>query len=51
MEPVNPRGDAIQRDPKQHPTAIVSFVDANNAVLSYTVDGVSATKTITRQLF
>ena len=32
-------------------SAIVSFVDANNAVLSYTVDGVSATKTITRQLF
>jgi hypothetical protein len=32
-------------------SAIVSFVDANNAVLSYTVDGVSATKVITRQLF
>ncbi len=32
-------------------SAIVSFIDANNAVLSYTVDGVSATKTITRQLF
>ncbi len=32
-------------------SAIVSFVDANNAVLSYTVDGVSGTKTITRQAF
>ena len=43
-------------DPKQIQvisvgSAIVSFVDANNAVLSYTVDGVSATKTITRELF
>jgi hypothetical protein len=32
-------------------SAIVSFIDANNAVLSFTVDGVSATKTITRQVF
>ncbi|HUL94686.1 MAG TPA: hypothetical protein VLT89_01685 [Usitatibacter sp.] len=32
-------------------SAIVSFVDANNAVLSYIVDGVPATKTITRQIF
>jgi len=32
-------------------SAIVSFVDANNAVLSYTVDGVSGTKTIARQVF
>ena len=32
-------------------SALVSFVDANNAVLSFTVDGVTATKTITRQLF
>ena len=32
-------------------SAIVSFVDANNAVLSYTVDGVSGTKAIKRQLF
>ena len=32
-------------------TAIVSFIDANNAVLSYTVDGVSGTKAIKRQLF
>ena len=29
----------------------VSFIDANNALLSYTVDGVSANKTVTRQLF
>jgi hypothetical protein len=32
-------------------SVIVSFVDANNAVLSYTVNGVSATKAITRQIF
>jgi hypothetical protein len=32
-------------------SAIVSFIDANNGVLSFTVDGTSATKTITRQLF
>jgi len=29
----------------------VNFTDANNATLSYTVNGASATKTITRQLF
>jgi hypothetical protein len=32
-------------------SVIVSFVDANDAVLSYTVDGVTATKTIARQVF
>ena len=32
-------------------SALVSFVDANNAVLSYTVDGISATKYITREIF
>jgi len=32
-------------------SVIVSFIDANNAVLSYTVNGVAATKTIARQLF
>jgi len=32
-------------------SVIVSFVDANNAVLSYTVGNVTATKTITRQIF
>jgi hypothetical protein len=32
-------------------SVIVSFVDANNATLSFTVDGVTATKLITRQLF
>jgi hypothetical protein len=32
-------------------SVIVSFIDANNAVLSYTVRSVTATKTITRQIF
>jgi hypothetical protein len=32
-------------------TVSLSFTDANNGVLSYTVNGVNATKTITRQLF
>jgi hypothetical protein len=32
-------------------SALVSFVDANNAVLSFTVDGTTSTKTIMRQLF
>ena len=32
-------------------TATLSFTDANNGTLSYTVDGVSGTKTITRQVF
>jgi hypothetical protein len=32
-------------------TMIVSFIDANNGVLSYLVNGVPSTKTITRQLF
>jgi len=32
-------------------SVIVSFIDANNAVLSYTVGNVTATKIITRQLF
>jgi len=31
--------------------ATVSFSDANNAVLSFTVDGITATKTLTRQIF
>ncbi len=38
-----------------HATAVgtigLAFTDANNAQLTYTVNGVSATKTITRQLF
>ncbi len=43
-------------DPNRvHATAvgsvIVSFIGANDAVLSYTIGGVTATKTITRQLF
>jgi hypothetical protein len=32
-------------------TIAVNFNDANNALVSYTVDGVTATKTITRQIF
>ena len=32
-------------------TVSVSFTDGNNATLTYTVNGVSANKTITRQLF
>jgi len=32
-------------------TVSVSFTDGNNATLTYTVNGVSGTKTITRQLF
>jgi hypothetical protein len=32
-------------------TVSLSFTDANNATLSYTVDGVSGTKSITRQTF
>jgi hypothetical protein len=32
-------------------TATVSFSDANNGSISYTVNGVSATKVLTRQLF
>jgi len=32
-------------------TILVVFTDANNAVINYTVDGVSATKALTRQLF
>jgi len=29
----------------------VNFTDANNALLTYTVDGVEGTKAVTRQLF
>ena len=32
-------------------TVSVDFTDANNAILNYTVDGVSGTKSVTRQLF
>ncbi|HMC71100.1 MAG TPA: hypothetical protein VKJ07_18230, partial [Mycobacteriales bacterium] len=32
-------------------TVTVTFSDANNAILNYTVDGVTATKAVTRQLF
>ena len=46
-----PTFDATQVQATSVGTVIVSFLDANNAVLSYSVDGVSATKSITRQLF
>jgi len=32
-------------------TVLVIFTDANNGILTYTVDGVQATKAVTRQLF
>ena len=32
-------------------SAILSFIDANTAALSYTVDGASSTKMVTRQIF
>ena len=32
-------------------TITVNFTDSNNATLNYTVDGVSGTKNITRELF
>ena len=49
--PLGPTFNPSQVQAFQVGSAIVSFIDANNAVLSYTVDGVSATKTITRQTF
>ena len=49
--PFGPPLDPTKVQPFAVGSAIVSFVDANNAVLSFTVDGVTATKTITRQLF
>jgi hypothetical protein len=49
--PFGPPLDPLKVNAFQVGSAIVSFVDANNAVLSYTVNGVSATKTITRQIF
>ena len=49
--PFGPPLDPTKVQPFAVGSAIVSFVDANNAVLSYTVDGVSATKVIQRQLF
>jgi len=43
--------DASQVHSSAVGTAIVSFIDANNAIVSYTVNGLAGTKTITRQLF
>jgi hypothetical protein len=40
---------AVQATPAG--TISVSFTDPNNAILNYTVDGVSGTKQVTRQLF
>ena len=33
------------------PVLLCSFIDGNNATLTYTVNGVPGTKSITRQLF
>ena len=49
--PFGPTYDPSQFKVFSAGSAIVSFIDANDAVLSYTVDGVTATKTITRQIF
>jgi len=49
--PFGPTFDSSQVTVATAGSVIVSFVDANNAVLSYTVGGVTATKTITRQIF
>ncbi|HXZ49192.1 MAG TPA: hypothetical protein VEG27_09230 [Usitatibacter sp.] len=49
--PFGPTFDSTQIKVFEAGSVLVSFIDANNAVLSYTVDGVSATKTITRQVF
>ena len=42
-------GNAVQAVPAGSIT--VNFTDANNALLTYTVDGVEGTKAVTRQLF
>ena len=49
--PLGPTFDSSQVKVATAGSVIVSFIDANNAVLSYTVGTVTATKTITRQLF
>jgi hypothetical protein len=46
-----PTFDPLQIQVFSAGTVSLSFTDANNGTLSYTVNGVSATKTITRQLF
>jgi hypothetical protein len=49
--PFGPTFNSSQVQVSTAGSVIVSFIDANNAVLSYTVNGVTATKTVTRQLF
>ena len=49
--PFGPTFDATRVHAVAVGNAIVSFIGANDALLSYTVNGVSATKRITRQLF
>ncbi len=49
--PFGPTFDSGQIKVATAGSVIVSFIDANNAVLTYTVGTVTATKTITRQLF
>jgi len=49
--PFGPTFDSTLVQATSAGTVLVIFTDANNGILSYTVDGVSATKPITRQLF
>jgi hypothetical protein len=49
--PMGPTFDSTQVHIGAVGTITVSFTDPNNAVLTYTVNGVSGTKSITRQLF
>ena len=46
-----PTFDALQVRVFTAGTISVNFSDPNNASLSYTVNGVSSSKTVTRQLF
>ena len=49
--PFGPTFDPTKVQAQLAGSAVLSFIDANNAVLSYTVGTTTATKTITRQLF
>jgi len=49
--PFGPPLDSTRVQASSVGSVIVSFIDANHAVLSYTVDGVSGSKTLARQLF
>jgi len=49
--PFAPAFDQSQVHSSTAGTITVTFTGANNAILNYTVDGVSGTKNITRQLF